>query len=75
MLLASAVVAQSDQISYAKSSFSRIKVENDDSLDHDEEEDSHDEDSDKEKDQKLDSKVVNGKPPYSYVAMIGKFFI
>ena len=45
-----------------KSSLSRIKVENDVSLDVDEEEDSPDEDSDKEK---IDSKRVDGKPPYS----------
>ena len=63
--------AERDQASNVKSSFSRIKVEND----LDEKEDSHDDDSDKEKEQKLDSKVVNVKPPYSYVAMIGKFFI
>ena len=75
LLRAAAVDAKSDQASYAKSSFSRIKVENDDSLDLDEEEDSQDDDNDKEKDKKLDSKVGNGKPPYSYVAMIGKFFI
>ena len=48
-------------------------MENDDSLELDEEEDSHDDESDKDKDPKLDSKVVDGKPPYSYVAMIGKY--
>jgi len=48
---------------------SRIKIENDESLDLDEEEDSTGEESDKEKDPK---KIVksDGKPPYSYVAMI-----
>ena len=47
-------------------------MENDDSLEFDEEEDSHEEDSDKDKELK-ETKDVNGKPPYSYVAMIGKY--
>jgi hypothetical protein len=68
LLGASSVDAKSD----GNASFSRIKMENDDSLELDEEEDSHDDDSDKDKDPKLDSKVADGKPPYSYVAMIGK---
>ena len=54
-----------------KSHSSRIKMENDDSLEFDEEEDSHEEDSDKDKELK-ETKDANGKPPYSYVAMIGK---
>ena len=49
-------------------------MENDDSLEFDEEEDSHEEDSDKDKELK-ETKDVNGKPPYSYVAMIGKSWI
>ena len=64
---------KSEPESYVKSSFSRTKVENNDSFDLDEEEDSHDEESYKEKDQKIDSKSMDGKPPYSYVAMIGKY--
>ena len=61
-----------DHASHSKYPFSRIKVEDDDSLDLDEEEDSPCEDDFKEKDQKKDPKTVDGKPPYSYVAMIGK---
>ena len=49
--------------------FSRVKIENDESLDLDEEEDSPGEESDKEKDPKKSVKS-DGKPPYSYVAMI-----
>ena len=66
---------KSDLASCVRSSSSRIKLENDDCLDLDEEEDSNEEDSDKDKDIKVDSKDVNGKPPYSYVAMIGKSWI
>ena len=47
-------------------------MEKDDSLDLDEEEDSHGDDTDNDKRVKDKSKDVNGKPPYSYVAMIGK---
>ena len=47
-------------------------VENDEPLDLDGEEDSNDDESDKDEDTKLKSKDMNGKPPYSYVAMIGK---
>ena len=61
-----------DHASHSKYPFSRIKVEDDDSLDLDEEEDSPSEEDFKEKDQKKDPKTVDGKPPYSYVAMIGK---
>ena len=49
--------------------FSRIKIEKDESLDLDEEEDSPGEESDKERDPKKSVKS-DGKPPYSYVAMI-----
>ena len=73
LLRAAAVDAKSDQESYGHSSFSRIKMEKDNSLELDDEEDSHDDESDKDKDPKLDSKVTDGKPPYSYVAMIGKY--
>ena len=73
LLRAAARDAKSDQASYGNSSFSRIKMENDDSLELDEEEDSHDGYSETNKDPKLDSKVLDGKPPYSYVAMIGKY--
>ena len=41
LLRASVMDAKSDQASFVKSSFSRIKVEIEDSLDLDEEEDSH----------------------------------
>ena len=62
-------------VTHTKYPFSRIKVEEDDSLDLDDEEDSPSEDNNKEKDQKKDLKAVDGKPPYSYVAMIGKCLV
>ena len=65
---------KSSSVSHAKYPFSssRIKIEENDSLDLDDEEDSPSEDNIIEKDQKKDPKAVDGKPPYSYVAMIGK---
>ena len=57
--------------SHNKAQAFNIKLENEDSRELDDEEDSNEDFSDKEKDCKEDHKTSEGKPPYSYVAMIG----
>ena len=73
LLKLSAQDAKSDPYPQTKDLFTRIKSENDDSLDFDGEEDSNDESVDKDREKKHDPKATEGKPPYSYVAMIGSW--